>query len=628
MTVRAPAQAAHPLRRLGADEIRLAKALLVDHGLVGEHTRFAYLGLEEPPKAEVLAFREGDPVDRRVRAILLDTATGGATDVVASLTRGTVDASAEIDTGRDGQPPIMLEDLVAVDQIVKADPGWRAAMARRGVTDLDLVRPCPLSAGAFGIEGEAGRRMLRVLSFVQHHEKDHPWAHPVDGLVAYVDLIERRVRHLVDTEVLPIPEEEGNFDDPAQAGPARTSLKPIHVTQPEGPSFSLDGEVVTWEGWRLRVGFDAREGLTLHQVSLQDRPVCYRASIAEMMVPYADPGPARFWQNYFDAGEYLLGQQVVSLTLGCDCLGEIRYLDAVLPTGDGEPLEVPNAICLHEEDTGVAWRHNDLFTGSSETRRMRRLVVSSFVAIGNYDYGFFWYLYLDGRIELEVKATGVVFTSAYVEGSRWATQVAPGLGAPYHQHLFSARLDMTVDGVGNAVDEVELERVPVGPGNQHGNAFTRKVTRLARESEAARVADPAVGRTWQVVNPARTNRLGQPVAYALDPQPAPLLAADAGAAIAGRAAFATRHLWVTRYDPAERYAAGDLPNQHPGGAGLPAYAAADRDLDGQDIVLWHTFGMLHFPRPEDWPVMPVATCGFTLRPVGFFDRNPVLDLPG
>ena len=55
--------------------------------------------------------------------------------------------------------------------------------------------------------------------------------------------------------------------------------------------------------------------------------------------------------------------------------------------------------------------------------------------------------------------------------------------------------------------------------------------------------------------------------------------------------------------------------------------AADRDLDGQDIVLWDTFGMTHFPRPEDWPVMPVATCGFTLRPVGFLDRNPVLDLP-
>jgi primary-amine oxidase len=636
MTVRAPVHGdggtpapgvSHPLQRLGAGEIRLAKTLLAEHGLVGAHTRFAYLGLEEPPKGEVLAFRAGEPVERRVRVILLDEATGDAADVVASLTRRVVDAHVVLDTARQGQPPIMLGDLMAVDEIVKGDSGWRAAMERRGITDLDLVRPCPLSAGSFGLAGEEGRRMLRVLSFVQHHEHDHPWAHPVDGLVAYVDLIERRVLHLIDQELLPIPEEEGNFDDPAAFGPVRTSLKPIQITQPEGPSFTVDGDEVTWEGWRLRVGFDAREGLTLHQISLWDRPVVYRASIAEMMVPYADPGQARFWQNYFDAGEYLLGQQVVSLMLGCDCLGEIRYLDAVLPTGDGEPRVVPNAICMHEEDVGVAWKHNDVFTGSAETRRMRRLVISTFAAIGNYDYGFFWYLYLDGRIELEVKATGVVFTSSYVDGSRWATQVAPGLGAPYHQHLFSARLDMTVDGVDNAVDEVELERLPVGPDNPHGNAFTRKVTRLARESEGMRTADASVGRSWQVVNPARTNRLGQPVAYALDPQGAPLLAADTGAAITSRAAFATRHLWVTRYDPAQRYAAGDLPNQHPGGAGLPAYVAADRAIDGHDIVLWHTFGMTHFPRPEDWPVMPVASCGFTLRPVGFFDRNPVLDLP-
>jgi Cu2+-containing amine oxidase len=458
----------------------------------------------------VLAFKPGEPVERRVRAILLDMGTGAATDVVASLTRAAIDSLVELDPAVDGQPPIMLEDLVAVDEIVKADSGWRAAMARRGITALDLVRPCPLSAGAFGIQGEEGRRMLRVLSFVQEHEKDHPWAHPVDGLVAYVDLVERRVLHLIDQEVLPVPEEPGNFDDPAEVGPARTSLKPIHITQPEGPSFAVDGDEVTWEGWRVRIGFDAREGLTLHQLSLWDRPVVYRASVAEMMVPYADPGPARFWQNYFDAGEYLLGQQVVSLMLGCDCLGEIR---------------------------------------------------------------------------------------------------------------------MTVDGVDNAVDEVKLERVAAGPDNRYGNAFTRRVTRLTRESGGARTADASVGRAWHVVNPSRTNRLGQPVAYALDPQQAPLLAADAGAAIAGRASFATRHLWVTRYDPAERYAAGDLPNQHPGGAGLPAYVAADRDIDGQDIVLWHTFGMTHFPRPEDWPVMPVAHCGFTLRPVGFFDRNPVLDLP-
>src|SRR6266511_522935 len=182
----------HPLRRLSADEIRLSRRVLAEHGLVGAHTRFTYLGLEEPPKAEVLGFRQGTPIDRRVRAILLEEATGAASDVVASLTRETVDSLVALDPARDEQPAIMLGDLEAVDEIVKGDADWRAAMARRGVTDLDLVRPCPLSAGSFGLPGEPGRRMLRVLSFVQHRDDDHPWAHPVDGLVAYVDLIERR----------------------------------------------------------------------------------------------------------------------------------------------------------------------------------------------------------------------------------------------------------------------------------------------------------------------------------------------------------------------------------------------------------------------------------------------------
>ena len=88
-----------------------------------------------------------------------------------------------------------------------------------------------------------------------------------------------------------------------------------------------------------------------------------------------------------------------------------------------------------------------------------------------------------------------------------------------------------------------------------------------------------------------------------------------------------RGTWVTPYDPAQRRAAGDFPNQHPGGAGLPAWTAADRTLVGREVVVWHTFGVTHVPRPEDWPVMPVETTGFQLLPSGFFDRNPALDVP-
>ena len=609
-------RASHPLDRLTADEIHEAREVLRAAGLIAETTRFAYLGLEEPSKEEVLAFRPGDPIHRRARAIMLDVGSGDTRDAVVSLTEHEVESTVDVDCGTGGQPPILLEEFIAVDEIVKADPGWCDAMARRGITDLDLVCPCPLSAGVFDIDGEHGRRLLRVLSFVQHRKSDHPWAHPIDGVVAYVDLIDKRVVQLIDHELLPVPKEEGNYDDPQYVGPARTTLKPLEITQPEGPSFTVDGDEVSWEGWRFRVGFDPREGLVLHQISIAGRPVVYRASIAEMVVPYADPSPVRFWQNYFDAGEYLLGQQVNSLTLGCDCLGEIYYFDAVMADGAGEPRTVENAVCMHEEDYGVLWKHTDLFTEAAETRRQRRLVVSFFVTVGNYDYGFYWYLYLDGTIQLEAKATGIMFTSSYVDGSPWASEVAPGLGGPYHQHLFSARLDMMVDGERNAVDEIEARRVPVGPANPYGNAFTRSVTRLARESESAREAAPARARVWQVSNPDKHNRMGQPVSYVLYPQGQPLLLADDSASVTRRAGFATKHLWVTRYDPAERYSAGDLVNQHPGGAGLPEY-----------VVLWHTFGLTHFPRPEDWPVMPVDYCGFTLKPYGFFDRNPTLDVP-
>jgi primary-amine oxidase len=618
----------HPLSRLSADEIRTARVIMAEAGLVSVTTRFPILALDEPPKDSVVTFSTGDPVVRRVRAVVLDTATGQAQRVRVSLTDHKVEQVDILNAAVDGQPPIMLDEFTAVDEIVKADKGWRAAIQRRGITNMDLVCPCPLSAGSFDLPGEDGRRMLRVLSFLQHRKEDHPWAHPIDGVVAYVDLTAREVVELIDHETSPIPDEEGNFDDVDYVGPPRAGLKPLEISQPDGPSFTVTNDVIRWSNWSLRVGFDPREGLILHQLGYRDgerdRPIIYRASIAEMVVPYADPGRVRFWQNYFDVGEYLLGAQVNSLTLGCDCVGEIHYLDVVMADTEGSPRTVENAICIHEEDVGVLWKHTDLFTESAETRRNRRLVISFFVTVGNYDYGFYWYLYLDGRIELEVKSTGVLFTSSYVKDSPWASEVAPGLGGPYHQHMFCARIDMMIDGVHNAVDELDVTRVPIGNDNVYGNAFTRRVTRLTDESEG-RTAES--GRTWRIVNPFRTNRLGQPVAYELRPQNQPTLLADDGSAIVRRAAFATRHLWVTRYEPEQRYPAGEFVNQHYGGAGIPEWTRERRPIDGADVVVWHTFGVVHFPRPEDWPVMPVDTCGFTLRPVGFFDRNPTLDVP-
>ncbi|GAY11492.1 primary-amine oxidase [Pseudonocardia sp. N23] len=611
----------HPLSMTTAEEVATVREVLVDAGLLTEHVRYAFFAPEEPAKADVLA---GGDCDRRFRAVLLDISTGRSFDTVVSTTDRAVVSQRELDPPRDGQPPIIDTEFEMIEDILNADAGWLAALQERGIEPAS-VRAVPLSAGVYDYPDEVGRRIVRAFGFQQDHERDHPWAHPIDGLVAYVDLTRRSVDRIVDEAAHPVPSTSGNFDDPEVQGPPLDSLTPIEITQPQGRSFTVEDGRVRWGKWDLRIGFNEREGLTLHQIAFDERPICYRASVAEMVVPYADPAPVRFWQNYFDCGEYMFARYSDSLQLGCDCLGDIHYSDAVIADDLGNPRTIANAICMHEEDYGVLWKHSDMFTGSRETRRQRRLVISFFTPIGNYDYGFYWYLYLDGTIELECKATGIVFTSG--TPGEYATEIAPGLGAPFHQHLFSARLDMTVDGARNSVEEVEAQRVPMGEGNPYGNAFRRSVTRLNRESDAQRDANAASARVWHIVNPEKLNALGQPVGYVLHPTGQPTLLADEASSIAARAAFSTKALWVTQYDPAQRYSAGDFVNQNPGGAGLPAWVQADRPVDGEDIVVWHTFGLTHFPRPEDWPVMPVDYTGFVLKPAGFFDRNPALDVP-
>jgi primary-amine oxidase len=623
---------AHPFDPATGPEYLAGRRILAAAGLLAESVRFAYYGLEEPAKQEVL----GGYPDRRLRAFLIDVATGESTDVVISLGRQEVVSRRTLDPMTDGQVPILDQDFAITEEVVRADQAWQAAMARRGLTDVTKIRTCPLTAGSFGDDDEQRRRMVRVLAFVQADEHDYAWSHPVDGVAAYFDLIERRVFKIVDEFEAPVPAESGDYDDPAGHGPLRTDLRRIEITQPDGPSFTLTGHHLTWQNWSMRIGFDAREGLSLHQISLTDngkeRPVMYRASIPEMVVPYGDPR-FRYWQTYFDSGEYLVGKWANSLKLGCDCLGEIAYLDATVADDFGEPRTISNAICIHEEDAGILWKHFDIFNGSSQSRRQRRLVVSFFTTVGNYDYGFYWYFYLDGTIEFEIKMTGALFTAAYSVANTgggdypYSAQVAPALGAPVHQHLFSARLDMTIDGLANAVEEIDASGVPIGPDNPYGNAIAQSITRLTSESKAARRADSTRGRTWRVISTEHVNRFGRPTAYTLYPEANPVLLADPKSSVHARAGFAANHLWVTQYDPAQRYPAGDFVNQHPGGAGLPAFIAGDRDLDGTDLVLWHTFGPVHFPRPEDWPVMPVTRCGFTLKPTGFFGRNPTLDVP-
>ncbi|WP_293697791.1 primary-amine oxidase [uncultured Agrococcus sp.] len=632
--VSTPERAEHPLDPLNAGEIAAVRDVLDEAGLMQEHVRVAMLLPRDPSKEAVAAWQPGEPFERRAVATLLDRADGKHTEVTVSITEERVVEVEELpDTPERGQAAVLMEEFFEIADIVKANPEWRAAMERRGLGEyIDTSFCSPLAPGYFPEETEdAGRRYLRSLTYLVPNEGDSPWAHPVEGLIVKVDMIEREVFSVHDEGDVPTPMKHGNFTLDAQ-GPARTSLKPIEITQPEGPSFSVDGNSVQWENWKLHVGFNSREGLVLNNVSWRDgdadRPVLTRASVPEMVVPYGDVDETRYWVSYFDAGEYLLGRSANPLSLGCDCLGVIHYFDGFVNDDLGNPVKLDQVICMHEEDYGIQWKHTDL-DGKPETRRSRRLVISYFATVGNYDYGFFWYFYLDGSIQVEAKATGVVFGGAGIPGSDNAhnTEISPGLFTPVHQHIFSARLDVAVDGEDNTLHEIDVVPLPHGPLNPRGNAFTWSDTQLKSELDAQRMANGLTSRVWEVRSAHRKNYVGRPTAYRLIPEGKAVLLAQPESTVFARANFATKHLWGTQFAEGELYPAGMYPSQSSGWQGLPTWTKADRSLDGEDIVLWHQFGPTHLPRTEDWPVMPVDYSGFWFKPHGFLDQNPTMNLP-
>lgn len=473
---------------------------------------------------------------------------------------------------------------------------------------------------------------MRALCWVRSSPNDNGYARPIEGVVPVVDLNKMEVITVEDYGVVPLPPQSGNYSREFIKD-YRQDLKPLDIVQPDGSSFQIDGYKVNWQKWQFRIGFTPREGLVLYTIGYEDkgklRPIIYRASLVEMVVPYGDPKEPHFRKNAFDVGEYGVGTLANSLKLGCDCLGYIHYFDAAMTNSRGDVLTIPNAVCMHEEDYGILWKHTDWRTEETEVRRSRRLVVSFIATVANYEYGFFWYFYQDGTIQYEVKLTGIVNTTAVMPGetNKYGTLVAPQLNAPNHQHFFNVRLDMNLDGENNSVYEVNTEAEEISADNPYGNAFYAKSTLLPTELAAQRIVNPMSGRYWKVVNPSVQNSLGQPVAYKimLGDNILPFLHPDSY--VIKRAGYLTKHLWVTPYNEAENYPAGAYPNQHAGGEGLPDWTKANRCVENTDVVVWYTFGHNHIPRPEDWPVMPTSYIGFMLKPVGFFDANPAIDVP-
>jgi primary-amine oxidase len=681
----------HPLDPLDAKEIARAVRVIRRHEAFPKGAFFPLLVLHEPPKAEVLAHHDGRSFRREAFSVVYDRAQGKTYEVIIDLHTEKILNWKEIPGA---EPAVMIEEFGEAAKIVRADSRWQEAMRRRGITKFDEVKIDAWAPGTTGLPRADRGRLVRALFFYQG-KSSNPYARPVEGVIAVVDLNHRRVVELIDTGVIPISEDDGALDEKG-VGKLRTPVEPLQIVQKRGPSFQIRGHEVRWQKWRFRFSVHPREGLVLHTVGYEDggevRSILYRASLSEMLVPYGDPDPNWSWRNAFDVGEYGIGQAASPLERKLDAPDNAVFLAADFADRLGRAYRLPQVVALYERDGGVLWKHYESGTNKNESRRSRELVIMLIATVGNYDYGFSWIFRQDGSMDLVANLTGITLAKGVVAPSRLFPTFLPGpslqgmrsdgpqlgtacvpvppqetteeLGArctrqgssdplalgrgigaarhdnypyghlvskaivaPHHQHFFNFRLDFDIDGIRNT--PVELDTMPeaAGPENSSFNAFRTELTPLKTEHEARRDLYTPTGRKWLMINSSVTNALGHPVGFALIPGENAPPYAHPNAVIRQRAAFVDHQIWFTRFKANEMNAAGPYPKQSGPGQGLAQWISDNESLWQTDSVMWYTFAVTHIGRPEEWPVNPVHAAGFKLIPMGFFSRNPALDVP-
>ncbi|KAI9703925.1 MAG: hypothetical protein M1820_005707 [Bogoriella megaspora] len=647
----------HPLHPVTGDEISRASNIVKrTFRDVDGDIHFKNISLHEPPKAFLLPYLDAEaagstPSERPFVPRCLSVTWSShnerqLTESIVSLDTGLLEGQTTAAHGQHGSID-RFENKQAAGKILN-DPHVLQEIKKLKLPD-DVVIQCDTwMYGADRDSTEDTHKMIQALLYARaphNHPDSNQYAFPLpispvldifSGEIVRIDPLATGGKedgldfHTGGDAPMAHCQENEYYPDLLK-GQVRADLKPLHVSQPEGPSFAVtDGNSIHWQKWRFRVGFNYREGMTLHDVRYDGRPVFYRLSVSEMTVPYGDPRSPYHRKQAFDLGDAGAGSTANNLALGCDCLGVIKYFDGFLNDHKGRPIEAKNVICLHEQDGGVGWKHTNHRTQNAAIVRARNLVLQTILTVGNYEYIFAWVFMQNGNLELETRATGILSTSLIDPGktSEWGNVISQGVLAANHQHLFSLRIDPMIDGPVNTI--VQEDSIPIPQSeesNPHGNAWRIEKTPILKSS--ASDASPFTNRCFKIVNESKLNPISRnPVGYKLVPQPCQLLLASPESVVRKRARFAEHHIWVTRYRDGDLWAGGKWTNQSLSEIdGVFDYAARNEDVRGQDVVLWHTFGMTHNPRVEDFPVMPAEISTVRLVPADFFERNPALDVP-
>ncbi|KAF7673292.1 copper methylamine oxidase precursor [Alternaria burnsii] len=639
--------AQHPLSALSASELRNAAAIIKASWPAHTDVHFKVVTLQEPPKAEVLKYLEaehsGKPVPSISRKAFVNyyiRNTSKFHEAVVDLTSGRVDSNILlgpfVHANGDG------DEIVEIEKLVLADEKVQAEIAKLELPKGTVVISDPWIYGSDGVgdEDRLYQCFLYLRDPMNSSEADsnhYAMPLPISPVVSTESMRVIRVDLLptgADNTIKSV--EKYKIQPPneyiPEAQTLRTDLKPLNVIQPEGASFQVEQQgtssVISWQKWNFRVGFNQREGMVLYDVRYDNRSLFYRLSLSDMNIPYADPRHPFHKKSAFDLGDVGAGIMANNLKLGCDCLGSIYYLSAVLADNKGGVVEMPNVVCVHEQDAGIGFKHTNYRTGRAVVARNRELVLQSIITVSNYEYILAFIFNQAGEIDYEIRATGILSTQPIDEGVEvpFGTVVHPGVLAVHHQHIFSLRVDPMLDGYDNRLVYDEAFAMPRSDFNPHGTGYYVQET-VVEKSGGYDIAYEN-NRTFKIQNPNVRNPVnGKPVAYKIQAPPFQKILSDKDSFNYKRAEFSDHNIYVVKHKDGELYAGGLYTNQSRGGSGVRSWAERNENVKDTDFVVYIQAGINHVPRIEDFPVMPCEIIKIHMKPVNFFDKNPALDVP-
>ncbi|KAK7323232.1 hypothetical protein VNO77_26697 [Canavalia gladiata] len=640
----------HPLDPLTIQEFNKVRNILSTHPLFMSPSSYILhsIVLDEPDKKLVLKWKKGDPLLPR-KASVIARVNCVAYVLTVDLSTGEV-TGGERDLGSvSGYPTMTIEEMVGVLEVPLKSPEFNKTISKRGVNLADLT--CiPVASGWYGTQVEEENGRLIKVQCYSHKGTVNFYMKPIEGVNALVDMDKKKVLAIFDNGQN-IPVSSGINTDyrySIQKLNGELSLfNPISLEQPKGPSFTVDGHLVKWANWEFHVKPDPRAGTIISQVKVRDpdtsklRNVMYKGFTSELFVPYMDPTEGWYFKTYMDAGEYGFGLQAMPLDPLNDCPKNAYYMDGVFASADGTPYLQPNMICIFERYAGdVAWRHAECPITDMKVTEVRpkvTLVVRMAAAVANYDYIVDWEFQTDGLIRAQVGLSGILVVKGTnyenmnqvpEQEDLYGTLLSENIIGVIHDHFLTYYLDMDIDGSENSFVKVNLKKQETSPGESPRKSYLKAVRKVAKTEKDAQIRlklyDPC---EFHLVNPLKKTKVGNPVGYKIVPGGTAASLLDAEDPPQKRAAFTNNQIWVTPYNKTEQWAGGLFVYQSKGDDTLQVWSNRDRPIENKDVVLWYTIGFHHIPCQEDYPIMPTISSSFDLKPVNFFERNPILRAP-